>query len=171
MFGRAKAIFKSRKKSKPSSEKKTVQNLGIGDVVSYYGQDFIVKGSIKYSEGGDQWFGYRLVEGDEVKWLGVEEDDGLELTFWEKVKMRIPKPVPDVLNYEGEEFELEEHGHAKATLTEESGNARIVDVEYWDFEGKDENLLSVERWGEEYEVSVGSSIDDYDIEVYPGSLD
>ena len=167
LFRRAKRIFESRKEKK--MERKTIHNLEVDDIVSYYEQDFIVKGKIEYREGGDEWFEYRLVDGEDVRWLGIEEDDGWEITMYEEARMRVPRPVPDEISYEGSTYELEEHGVARAILTGETGNRKTLECEYWDFEDEDEDLLSIERWGGEYEVCAGKYIEEHEMEIYPGT--
>ena len=46
-----------------------VQNLAIGDVVSYLGQDFLVEGKLIYNQEGFEWQEFRLVDGEAAEWI------------------------------------------------------------------------------------------------------
>ena len=65
--------------------RKNLMDLRLNDIVSYFGQDFQIEGRIEYWDEGYRWISYMLVDGPQVKWLSVEEDDRLEVSLWDEV--------------------------------------------------------------------------------------
>lgn len=170
-------LLKSSKKSKkPKSLPKpkgprTVMNLQTNDIVTYFGDDYMVEGKLVFDEDGSQWFDYRLVGDDEEIWLSVEDDDRLEVGLFRVVKdLKFTERPPEYINYDGDRFELEEYGRARATRQGKTGFKNAGSVKYFEYEGPGGRMLSVEQWGDggSYEVSVGETIRPEALEILPG---
>ena len=146
----------------------TVQNLRIGDIVSYLGQDFLVEGHLEYDEDGWTWDTYMLVDGDVVRWLTVEWDDELEVSLWDEVDLKVSADPGDTLEWQGDTYTLDEEGSAGVTQTGSTGRRRGVRVVFYEYEGPNDRYLTVEKWGKDIEVSVGTFINAYALEIYPG---
>lgn len=142
--------------------------IQIGDVVSYDERDYIVQQVLTYNEGGYQWFDYQLVDGNDEIWLGVDDDDGIEVGVYREIDLDLEEPIPRQVSHEGLTFKLEEKGSAQVVSRTEYAGNRPVNVYYWDFESTDgDKYLSVEKWGNEIEASVGYSVKPYEIKIFP----
>lgn len=146
----------------------SLASLKIGDIVSYFDQDFVVEGKIDYNEDGWPWTCFMLVDGKNVRWLAIEEDDQLDVSLWEKIDLDLGQSPPEFIDYEGERFRLVEHGSARVAQTGQTGRRTGLNMEYFEYEGTSERGLSVEKWGREIEVSIGQSINPYSLEILPG---
>jgi hypothetical protein len=165
-------FFSNLFKSKPEKVKeRTATTMQVGDVVTYMGDDYIISGKISYFEEGDRWFDYCLDNNGDIKWLSAEDDGMISLVLYSDIKLKVSDPVPSEIEYQGIEFEIDEKGHAKATVEGETGRKKGLKVKYWDYcDDEDKNFLSIEKWGghESLDVSFGHSIDFEDLTVYPG---
>jgi len=163
-------------------EERTPQTLQVGDVVSYSDEDYIVEQRIEYhGDGGDIWWDFLLVNPRDKYWLGVVEDEGLQLTLYHDIPFYPDMPPPTSLNYEGESFKRIEYGFANAMIQKKSKLTHTGRVEYWDYESESGKQLSLERWGINevkadqsrmtgtIHTSLGEIIKPYQIRIYPGS--
>jgi hypothetical protein len=146
-------------------------NIQVGDVVSYDGVDYIVQQVLAYDdEEGWRWFDYQLVDGDREIWLGVEDDDGLSLCIYKEIPWEATQDPGKRVIAQGREFRLGESGSASVTITTSYQGARSLKVRYWDYQNDDdgeETYLSVERWGNETEASIGRPVKQYLVKIYP----
>lgn len=163
-------------KGKSSSEhsrpvQRDVLNLQVNDIVTYDLEDYMVVGKLTYRDSGYEWYDYQLKGESKRIWLSAEMDDELEIAVYEKVKYTVANPVPEQIQMDGVTFELEEHGLAE--IAHVSGQAGAVEgqkVEYWDFATKDdERYLSVEKWGNDWEVSRGYPVTEKELNILAGS--
>lgn len=144
-------------------------NLKINDIVTYFGTDYMLEGRLDYMEDGYTWVTYMLVDGDDVKWLSVEDDDQLEVSLWEEVEdLQVAQNPPEFLEYRGERFRMKEKGRARVNQQGHTRNKMGMSVEYFDYDGDGDNMLSVERWGGSVEVSIGQEIRPSTLDVLPG---
>lgn len=165
-------------------EERTPQTLQVGDVVSYQDENYIVEQRVEYhGDGGDVWWDFLVVNPKEKFWLGVVEDEGLELTLYHNVGYRPPMPPPTELEYEGEKFHRSEYGFADAIIKKKSRLTNTGRVEYWDYDAESGKSMSVERWGinevkEDQSrmtgtitCSIGTPIKPYMVTIFPGNPD
>lgn len=151
----------------PSS---TLTNLRINDIVSYFGTDYLVEGRLNFWEDGYTWTTYMLVDGDEVKWLAVEEDDMLEVSLWEEVEdLHLREPLPETIDYRGLHFRMTERGQARVNQQGRTKNKSGLNVDYYEYEAQgDDAMLSVEKWASSIEVSIGHEIRPSVLDILPG---
>ena len=118
---------------------------------------------------GDVWSSYMLVDGHDVIWLCVEDDDDLEVSLWTQVEdCPIPEEVPEVVEYQGKRFQLIERGTAKASQLGETGRKSGKKVRYFDYNCPgEEGRLSIEIWRGEVEVYTGQGVTPSTLEIYP----
>ena len=149
-----------------------LMNIPLGSIVTHFATDYIVQGRMTHWEEGYTWLTYMLVDGDTVRWLGVEEDDMLEVSLWEEIKgLPVSVPPPEFLEYRGERFHMVEQGTARVTQQGKTGSKTGMQVDYYEYEGSGgENALSVEIWGGDVEVSFGKEINPAELDVLPGDL-
>jgi len=148
-----------------------LKRLKVGDVVSYVGQDFIVQGKLIFREGGFEWVEYKVADATDVRWLEVEEDDELWVALYKEVEnFRVPgPPPPEVIEFQGDTYELEEQGYAVMRKEGDVGRRLLPECRYYDYEGPGDKVLSIEQWGENLEVSVGTSVSPFALEIFPAS--
>lgn len=145
----------------------SVRDLRLGDVVRHEGRDYVVEGTIRFDEDGFTWAEHLLVDGEHKRWLSVEDDEGLEVVFWDRLKAPHLQPGADRIPHEGVEYVLEERGTARFTAEGSTGTAPSGESEYADYEA-DGRLLSFERFGTAWEVAVGTPVSEHALDVYPG---
>lgn len=153
----------------PAAKRASVFNLQVGDVVSYDDIDYLVKNKITWEEDGDRWYDYLLVDDatESEIWLSAEDDDGIQLGIYREIDVDFSS-VPKTYSYEGQSFRQVEHSEANVSLErEDASRDSTSSVEYWEFEGPNDRYLSVSRWGNQFEASVGSEIEEYELKVYP----
>ncbi|MCD5323855.1 MULTISPECIES: DUF4178 domain-containing protein [Pontibacillus] len=160
-------------KSKPNENEvkaRTPLTIKVGDIVTYDLADYEVVGKITYKDGSYEWYAYQLLEGRNTIWLSAEMDDELELGVYKTISLPVEEPFPSELNYEGQTYHLEEEGKAKVTGEGRSKNIDGRVTHYADYaDSEDEQFISVETWGTETEVSLGESVEEYEIKILAGS--
>lgn len=166
---------------KPIRER-TLQTLQVGDVVSYDDEDYTTEQRIEYrGDGGAIWWDYLIVNPLQKHWLGVTEDEGLEVMEWDDIPFHPAMPPLPRLTYQGEQFARAEYGFADARVNRKSGQATFERVEYWDYESESGKRLGIERWGLNevredqtqmtgtIRASLGAPIKPYRVKIYQSS--
>lgn len=143
-----------------------VRTLGPGDVVAYDGTDFIVDRTMHFDEDGFTWQEHLLADpvASRKLWLGVEDDDGLEVTLWERLDGAALEPGPASVEHGGTTYRREEQGSARFRVEPggEQGTMQFADYSAGD------RLLAFERYGTgSWEVSTGQVISEHVLDVYP----
>jgi hypothetical protein len=142
--------------------------LKLGDVVNYEGRDYIVEGSLRFDQGGFRWQEHRLVDGEASMWLSVEDDEGIEIVVWRRLRGATLEPGPGTLEHSGVSFELDERGRASFTsegITGAPGGGKAEFVDY----ASGQRRLSFERYGDDggWEISLGQVISEHALDIYP----
>ncbi len=166
---------------KPIAER-TLQTLQVGDVVEYDDQSYTVEQRNEYhGDGGAIWWDYLIVNPMQKYWMGVTEDDGLEVWLWSDIPFHPTMPPAPQLAYAGEQFARAEYGFADARITRKVGPNTFGRVEYWDYEGESGKRLGVERWGLNdvrddqsqmtgtIHTNLGEAIKPYQVKIYQSS--
>lgn len=166
---------------KPIRER-TLQTLQVADVVSFDDQDFTVEQRIEYhGDGGAVWWDYLITNPMGRVWLGVIEDEGLQVFVWKNISFHPDMPPPTKLSFQGESFVRTEYGFADARITRREGPGTMERVEYWDYESDSGKRLNVERWGQNEvredqtqmtgttRATVGEETKPYRIKIYQAS--
>jgi hypothetical protein len=170
-----------RRSSKKDDEKKaakekkraerSIRNIRLKDIVTYTNQDFIVESICTFDQNGWKWKEFLLADGNDQWWLEVEDDDELFVGLVKEVddlKIEGAHP-PDQLNYDGVRYKQVERGEATITYEGAHGKRRGGACKYYDYDGEGDHYLSIEQFGESYEVYVGREIDESTVEILPGS--
>ncbi|MFD1851885.1 DUF4178 domain-containing protein [Oceanobacillus bengalensis] len=166
-------LFSKKKQNKPVPKERNALNIEIGDIVTYDLRDFEVVGKITYRDSGYEWLSYQLLEdgGHDTIWLAAEMDDELELGIYKSVQLPVTSPYPKKLEFEGKTYFLEEEGVARVQGQGRSSSLQGKETHYGDYADEDdESYLSLESWGTEIEVSVGYSIEPYELKIIAGSF-
>jgi hypothetical protein len=145
-----------------------VRSLRSGDVVMYEGRDWIVEGTLRFDQSGFEWAEHRLVDGADALWLSVEDDEGLEIVAWERLRGVALEPGPATLVHAGVTYELDERGRASFSSEGATGAPAGGVMEFADYEAGDQRL-SFERFGDDasWEVSVGRVVAEHALDIYP----
>lgn len=150
-------------------ENRTIFNLQLGDIVEYFGRDWIVEGKLIYDEDGFTWIEYLLQDQQDIRWLSVEEDDRVELSWMQPTRnLDIPRNPPNPITFEGETYHCVDSGVASMKREGSVLNRQAEQCRYFDYESEDGKLLSVEDWNGETEVTSGEEISPSDISIFPG---
>lgn len=148
---------------------RTVFSLKIGDIVQYLGGDWVVEGQLTFNDQGYTWTEYMLQDGDQVRWLSVEEDDRVEVCWMEPVTdLEISGIPPQQITYAATVYQLRESGTASMTRIGTTLNKQAQRCQYYDYSGDRDQLLSVENWNGDIEVSVGQQIRPSSLTLLPG---
>ncbi len=147
----------------------TIFNLEIGDIIQHMGIDWVVEGKLTYKVGAYSWFEYLLQDEEKIAWLSVEEDDTVEVALLEPSnQIDISDIPPQELNLAGETYKLEDSGTARMTRTGLTMRRTAEKCEYFDYEGSDKKVVSIEIWDGDIEVSIGEKISPRSLTILPG---
>ncbi|MCG8501216.1 MAG: DUF4178 domain-containing protein [Firmicutes bacterium] len=171
IFDRLKNLMKANKNADAQpQEARTLFNMRPGDIVSIEETDYEVQAVLKFNDHGWKWTEYKVKDSRKTYWLSVEQDDDIEISLYNEV-VAITTETPKVYEYKGITYYMQEG--SDAVIEEVAGNINVVkgeQVDYYQYSDEDgDNLLSIEIWNGEVEMSVGRWIEDYNIEIYPGS--
>ncbi|RLL48517.1 DUF4178 domain-containing protein [Oceanobacillus piezotolerans] len=166
-------LFSKKKQSAPAPKERNALNIKVGDIITYDLRDYEVVGKITYRDGSYEWLSYQLLEdgGHNTIWLAAEMDDELELGIYKRIQLPVSTPYPKKLVHEGKAYYLEEEGTARVLGEGRSKNLQGMETHYGDYEDDEgESFLSLESWGTEIEVSIGYSIEPYELKIIAGSI-
>ena len=146
-----------------------LQRLKVGDVVAYEGDDFLVRGSLRFDENGYTWAEHLISNGEVQHWLSVEDDEGISVVLWQRVGRGELRGEPGAATVEhgGSTWSLQEEGEAAYRAEGTTGTAASGTARYADYRGPEGRLLSCERFGESWEVSVGHEVLPRTLDVFP----
>ncbi|MCR6516198.1 MAG: DUF4178 domain-containing protein [Clostridium chrysemydis] len=169
IFDRLKQVIRSNNaiEKEEHMNKKNLFNLNICDIISVEEIDYEVEAILEFNDHGFRWREYKLKDALKTLWLSVEQDDELEISLYEEI--RIPCfEINRKITYDGVEYFKDEDGEAIVEKVEGAigvvRNERVMYYEYCD--RADEKYLSVEVWQGETEVSLGREVKEYNIEIY-----
>lgn len=155
-----------RRESAPGSDPR---RIGVGDVISHDGRDFVVRGTLEFDEGGFRWQEHLLDDVEVQRWLSVEDDEVLELALYERIQAPELQPGPPSLMRDGVTYTLDEHGRASFRAAGTTGTSPTGYAEYYDYNSGDRRL-AFERYGTgSWEISVGQIVPAHDLDIYPSS--
>lgn len=148
---------------------RTVFTLQIGDIVQYEGIDWVVEGRLTFDDSGYSWFEYMLQDNDTIRWLSVEEDDRVEVLWMEPaVNLDISGEPPAHITYAGTSYQQVEQGSARMTRIGTTMNKQGQRCRYFEYTAPNGQVLSVEDWDGDMEVSVGKRIRPSSLLLLPG---
>ncbi|KXS41541.1 MULTISPECIES: DUF4178 domain-containing protein [unclassified Candidatus Frackibacter] len=148
-------------------------NLRVGDIIEYDLVEYEVIGKIIYEEGGYEWYDYHLLGNGKHLWLFAEEDDQISLVLFNKIPnanklyAELQRGHPATINFDGKQYSLVEEGEANINVIGKVGAKTGQRVKYADYRCNNQ-WISVEEWGNELEINVGTRIKESLLEYYPG---
>ena len=149
----------------------TIRDLGKGYIFEYATETWTVAGLFEY-DWGDNFFTREFVikNGNEEKFLHIEDDSGLTVTLSEKVKLRkLGEEVCDTIDTRGKPPKKITFEGIKYFLDEKSpGYCKEIDAENWEellsydyLDEEEEKTLCIEQYGnEEFQVNKGIVINE-----------
>ena len=148
---------------------RSVFTLQIGDIVDYMGEDWVVQGTLVYNDNGYQWQEYLLQDGDRIRWLGVEEDDQVQVTWLTPTDdLEITGTPPKQLQFEGNHYRCVESGEATMSRQGMTLNRSSKRCQYFDYRGPGRQVLTIEDWDGDIEVTIGTIIHPSELLLLPG---
>jgi hypothetical protein len=159
----------SRTRNLPPQER-TVFTLEVGDIVQYMGTDWVVEGRLDYQVGEYIWYEYLLQDGERIHWLSVDEDDRVEVALLEPTnQLDFSGTPPKQLTFAGETYQCVDSGIASMTRIGTTLHRGAERCRYFDYEGSNPNVLSIEEWDGRMEVTVGQRINPRMLTLLPGT--
>lgn len=144
-------------------------DLRIGDIVQYLDEDWIVESKLTYNDDGFVWVEYLLQWSDRIAWLAVEEDDRIETCLLYPVSdLDISGTPPNSLTYHGDTYTLGESGNANMTRLTLTGQRTAERCRYYDYAGPQDQVLAIEDWDGQREVTAGQQIPPRSLRILPG---
>ncbi len=145
-----------------------LHELKAGDVVSHEGRDWLVRGSLRFDQDGAAWAEHLVAEGREQRWLGVADDEGLVVTWWQRVGIAEVDGEPGAreVRMGGAAYRLRERGEAAFRAEGTTGTAPAGTARYADYRGDGDARLSFEHFGGAWEVSTGTDVLPRSLTVY-----
>lgn len=184
---RRKALAGGGQKSLPAGTgtdklERTVRDLRVDDVLTFDGKDFLCEGLIAYDEDGHRWFGGRIVDAGDVKWLVI----GIERAGAGAIRMLSQDDAQAIAGYPPEalvvgdvRYVLDKRGAATCKLSGDVGTiggiakdrpaGHVERCRWWLYSAPGEDTMLVEQWGSDYRVLRGKKINEGAIEIIPGS--
>jgi hypothetical protein len=165
-MGFFKKLFSSEQKEAP--RERNLMNIQVGDIVTYFGDDYEVTAVIDWMEEGYSWKEYKLKNRGDAYWISAEVDDGELIAGFYKVlpRYQVQTPPPKKIEHEGKEYLLEEEGSAVGMLTSKLGKQNYR-CDYYEYESKDGEFFGIEVFDGETEVSVGEPLKESEINILP----
>ena len=161
--------LRTREASRNLTRQPSIFDMQIGDIVQYLGRDWVVEGKLIYQERGFSWLEYMLQDGDDIRWLSVEEDDWVTVSLLAPVaNLEVNETPPQELNYKGATYRCTESGSAQMRR---EGNPRRPNLErcrYFDYKGPENKVLSIEDWDGDIEITAGNIIAPKSLTILPG---
>ena len=149
----------------------TLSDMKPGYLLDYDLKTWSVTAQNRYDFEGDSVDEWQLSSGSEVRYLEREEDDTVTWTLSRKVPladvdaglqahMKENDDPPESIAFEGIEYEGESTAFGRFYKDGEGSGQDFVAWDYIDASGS--LSLTLEQWGdEEYEASVGESVEEY----------
>jgi len=160
--------FAGQPQALPSLER-TVFTLEVGDIVQYLDTDWVVEGKLVYDDQGYSWLEYLLQDGPRRQWLSVEEDDVVEVALLEvTTSLEVGANPPSQLTFADQTYRQKGSGTAKMTRQGSTLNRNAERCHYYDYQGPDHKILSIENWGGDIEVTIGQKIHPSILTLLPG---
>ncbi|MEI5673194.1 MULTISPECIES: DUF4178 domain-containing protein [unclassified Nocardioides] len=149
-----------------------LKQLQVGDIIEFGIEKWFVRGSLHLDEHGYTWDEYMLDDADRKRWLGVEADEGFEVTLWEALaEGDIEQGSPgdrDVI-VGAVAYRLQEQGEAAYTAAGSTGTAATGTMRYADYRAVDGRLLGFENFGSRWEASLGAVVQPWELTVFPST--
>ena len=142
-----------------------------GDVVTYHASDFMVRGSIHFDQDGYRWSEHLISDDRTQYWVGVENDEGLSVTLWQRVGAGEVdgEPGAPTMQHGDITYGLYEEGEARFTAEGTTGTGPSGTARYVDYRSDSGELLSCEQLGRAWEFSVGTKALPRAFQIYPRS--
>lgn len=149
-----------------------IKDLRTGFVFDYDMKSWEVKKAWDYAwDSGGHTFEFQADCGSETIYIDVEENDELEISVWQKIKIRrLHEDLPEIVQEEGKPPSKLVYGgvtYYRDSQTEgecaEEGSKEWFRLIVWDYYDDDEKFfLNVEQWGEdEFEAAVGVKVEEF----------
>lgn len=163
---------RARQNRQTANRERNLFNLQVGDFVDCLGTYWVVEGILTYDDDGFTWLEYMLADGDRLGWLAVEEDDMLEVSIsYPTAEIDLDDyggVPPKRLDFRGDSYRLVESGSAEMTRAGNTRDRNAERCDYYEYEGPDDKVLAIERWGNSWEVTYGESLSPSTLRLIPG---
>ncbi len=145
--------------------------LKVSDVVAYHARDWVVRGTLRFDDGGYTWAEHLISDARDQHWLSVEDDEGISVSLWQRIPQTDVDGEPGArsVTHAQVAYQLHEDGQATYTAEGTTGTAPSGSARYVDYRGPDDKRLSFEQFGQSWEVSVGHTVLPRALDIFPRS--
>ena len=164
-----------------NQSERRLDNLRVGDVLTYDGSDHLVEGVLAYDEDGHKWNAVRVTDGENDRWvvLGLERVGELTARVVDvDTELEVSGYPPETLIANGTRYSIDKRGTASAKFSGEVGRipgattqqpGTVERCRWWLYSSTGDDTLLLEQWGGEYRALRGKLIHLGLIELIPGS--
>jgi len=150
----------TRKGRARDEEAFSLSDLTIDDAIELRDIDYKVVGKLIFKEESETWVEYFLESADSSVYLRVEELNGPILTLWKPIQVKLGTPLPEVIEYDGVEYEDFDQGEATVIHLGRSGPRNGPHCDYWEYEDEaGEAVVLVENWQETLVACEGDDVE------------
>lgn len=152
------------------AEERTLDTLRVDDVVVQSHRDWIIVGTLAYSEEGERWWLHRLEDGAQRCWLEVRDRNGWTAAFLEPAT-DIPDfgQLYDGLTHKGMPYRLWRRGDARLIVEGDVEGRDPGVVHYVSYEGPGEGVLNIDELGKGRISLSGERVVTGGLDLMPGS--
>ncbi len=145
--------------------------LGVRDVISMEGRDFIVQAVLSYKVGGKVYPLARAADGKDVRWIEplLDDSDDRLLVFKEIKDLDIATPPPPTISYKGGSYVPRLSGAAAVTMSGTAPDRAPGSCEMWRYRAGGDVFLQIEKWADKTVCLAGESVAKGMVDVLPGS--
>ncbi len=152
-----------------ASGERDLFTIQVGDIICYKGDNWIVEGRVIYDGGGFNWIEYLLLNEDKICWLSIEQDDLIEVLWFEPINaLTVNTNPPSELDFNGNLYKCVESGKATIKYEGNTHNKQEPSCTYYDYESENNQVLAIEIWGNEIEIMAGEKINPRSLDILPG---
>ncbi len=175
-------LFKKKKEPEYDVTHLTIKDLDVGFIFDYDMKSWVVEEKYEYDWGDNNFsFEFKVNSGDDVAYLGVEDEGDLYITLSKSIKMRkIDEDVVDEIlknerpqrkiHYEGELYYLDSDsaGYFRDCGKKTEDWEELIAFEYHN--ENEDKVVSIVQWDEHtIEASAGLVLEEYKISnIIPG---
>ncbi len=170
-MGFFKKLFGGKEEEEEKIIERTLLTIQVGDIITYFAEDYEVHAVIEWMEEGYSWKEYKLKNREDSYWVSAEMDDGEIIASFNTVlkDFDVTIPPPKELKHDKKVYGLEEKGSAVGKITSKAGSQNYK-MNYYEYEcySDETETLSIEDYGGDIEVSTGIELRESEIDILPG---
>lgn len=171
IFDRLKTVFQNEQDTGRPLTQRSLTNMRPDDIITIELTDYKVEGVTVYRTGMHSRYGYLLSDGQERRYLFVEEREDLRVYLFETLDARLenPEEVNNEMIFEDVSYFLKTQGEASVDVTGKSALNSYAPVYWWLHLADSGQAMYFEWQAGEILIRVGGPIKPYECKILAGS--